>query len=41
MKNRVNPELLPGLESFPDFDLRPKTFEGSSRRYNPNELSYS
>ncbi|MCP8970123.1 alpha/beta hydrolase [Ectobacillus ponti] len=24
MKNRVNPELLPGLELFPDLDLRPE-----------------
>ena len=31
MKTRVNPELLQGLEMFPDLDLRPKTCNQSEK----------
>ncbi len=38
MKNRVNPALLPGLEMYPDQDLRPEclpVMRGASKVFPP------
>jgi acetyl esterase len=45
MKNRVNPELLQGLEMFPDLDLRPELLqvmrEGAAQLRQPTEVDES